>query len=68
MINEIHSVCNSAEKKYGNLAVILKNLSQLLGLLFLCNSSVVPTRPRALTKVKHTMGPIKGLQEGKLVC
>ena len=30
-------------------------------------NGVVPTRFRALTKVKHTMGPTKGLQGGKLV-
>ena len=30
-----------AQKKYGNLAVILQNLSQLIGLLFLCNSSAI---------------------------
>jgi len=32
---------NSAEKKYGNLAAILKNLSQLIGLLFLRDSSAI---------------------------
>jgi len=41
MINQKQKVCNSAEKKYGSLAVILKNLSQLIGLLILSNSSVI---------------------------
>jgi len=41
MINKIQTVCNSAEKKYGNLAVILENLSQLIGLLFLSNFSAI---------------------------
>jgi len=41
MINKIQKVYNSAEKKYGNLAAILKNLSQLIGLLFLRNSSAI---------------------------
>jgi len=41
MINKIQTVCNSAKKKYGNLAVILENLSQLIGLLFLSNSSAI---------------------------
>jgi len=41
MINKIQKVCNSSEKKYGNLAVILENLSQLNGLLFLSNSSAI---------------------------
>jgi len=39
MINKIQKVCNSAEKKYGNLAAILENLSQLIDLLFLSHSS-----------------------------
>ena len=41
MINKIQKVDNSAEKKYDNLAAILKNLSQLIGLLFLSNSSAI---------------------------
>jgi len=41
MINKIQTVCDSAEKKYDNLAVILENLSQLIGLLFLSNSSAI---------------------------
>jgi len=41
MINQKQKVCNSAKKKYGNLAAILKNLSQLIGLLFLTNSSAI---------------------------
>jgi len=39
MINEIRTVCNSAEKKYGNLAAILQNLLKLIGVLFLSDSS-----------------------------
>jgi len=38
--------CNSAEKKYSNLAVVLQILSQLIGLLFLCNSSAIIDRLR----------------------
>jgi len=41
MINQKQKVCNSAGKKYGNLAAILENLSQLIGLLFLSNSSAI---------------------------
>jgi len=41
MMNKIQKVYNSAEKKYGNLAPILKNLSQFIGLLFLRNSSAI---------------------------
>ena len=41
MINEIRPVCNSGTKNYDNLAVILQNLSQLIGAIFLCNSSVI---------------------------
>ena len=44
-------------------------------LIFLASSSSsallmldVPTRPRALTKVQHMMGPTKGLQGGKSMC
>ena len=40
MINEIRPVCNSGEKNT-NLAVILQNLSQLIGLLFLRKSSAI---------------------------
>jgi len=41
MVNKIQKVYNSAEKKYGNLAAILKHLSQLIGLLFLSDSSAI---------------------------
>jgi len=40
MINQIKSVCNcGAKKKTGEVAVDLKNLSQLIGGSFWCNSS-----------------------------
>ena len=40
IINEIRTVCNSVGKNTVIL-VILQNLSQLIGLLFLSNSSVI---------------------------
>jgi len=41
MINKIQKVYITAKKKYGNPAAILKNLSELIGLLFLSDSSAI---------------------------
>jgi len=43
------------------------SLCLILQLHKILDKDNVLTRPRALTKVKHTMGPTKGLQGGKLV-
>ena len=41
MINKIKNVYIPAEKRYGNLAAILKNLFLSIGLLFLIDSSAI---------------------------
>ena len=41
MINKIKKSVQFCRKEYGNLAAILKNLSQLIGLLFLIDSSAI---------------------------
>ena len=40
-INKIKKNVQLCRKEYGNLAAILKNLSQLIDLLFLSNSSAI---------------------------